>query len=215
MKYWKYEQDIALSVDGQIIETAVEFNFLGIWLDNSLSFMKHYNDLYCKLLKASFIVRNTGKVLPTSCLRTLYFAHYHSRIMYCLFVWWPLLSKKCQESLYILQKRVVRALCKAPTNEHCLPLFKREKILTIWDLATLEDYKLVYRVAKGISPLPIRRQYKIGCCVSSIKHSIALVNKSFLCKPVFKWQKLSQDLKQKSSLKAFSNAIKEQMCKHY
>ena len=99
--------NVALYIDGQVIENVANFNFLGINLDNKLAFDVHFSVLYKRLLQGHFLIKKLSTILPRSCLRTLYFAYFNSHITYCLPVWYPLLNKKSQNAIYVVQKRVV------------------------------------------------------------------------------------------------------------
>ena len=99
--------DVDLRLNNEKIECVTNFKFLGVYLDSSLCFENHYSVVMSKLLQSQFIIRKLSLVLPGSCLRTLYFAYFHSNLTYCINVWYPLLRKACRNSLYLLQKRTV------------------------------------------------------------------------------------------------------------
>ena len=63
--------DICLLADGEKIEQVSSLKFLGMVLDVQLNFEGHYNSLYDKLCKASFVIRKVSSFLPTSCTRNL------------------------------------------------------------------------------------------------------------------------------------------------
>ena len=135
--------NVELYVDGEHIENIIEFKFLGIKLDNQLNFEAHHKDLCGKLTSGSFIIKQLGKMLPSTCLRHLYFAYYHSHLANCLSTWWNLLKKSHQDTIVMMQKCIVRAVCKVNFRQHCMPLFRKEKILRVCDLYLLDNYKLI------------------------------------------------------------------------
>ena len=137
---------VDLQVDGQIIETVRKYKFLGVTLDQTLSFVDHFNELYDKLVKLSFIIRSFSRFLSEDTLRQLYFVYYHSHLTCSLNVWWPLLVQSAHDSLNVLQKRIVRNMCKAYPRQHCMPLMKTHKILTIADESYVMNCKLVHRI---------------------------------------------------------------------
>ena len=117
--------NIDLEIYGQKIQTVTDFKFLRMHLDASLSFVKQFTELHKCLSQAVFIIRKLLKILPSDCLRTLYYAYFHSNLTYRLAVWYPLLSKSTQNTLYIMQKRVVCSILGASFRQHCMLLFKR------------------------------------------------------------------------------------------
>ena len=96
--------NLVLTVEGMDIEMVSSFKFLGVILDVNLGFEQHYKILYKKLMQYAFINRNLAQFLPSSCLRHLYFAYFSSNVTYCMMIWYPLLKKSLQMSLFQLQK---------------------------------------------------------------------------------------------------------------
>ena len=213
--------EIALDLDGDLLENVSFYKFLGVTIDSALTFEEHFAQCHAKLLKSSVIIRLLSRYLPTECLRTLYFAYFHSHLTYCLLAWYPLLSKRNQNALFILQKRLVRAINNAPYTQHCMPLFKKCKIATIQDHLKIENVKLMYRIVNDLSPNPVIKLYRIinsqsrSSGVSSIPHSTALVNRSFMNKPVMDWQEVPFKCKQKSNIESFGKAMRDLYLEKY
>ena len=96
--------NIDLSVDEQTVEQVTSFKFLGINIDNTLSFNLHFTELHSKLLKATFIIRHLSKLLTLTGLNSLYYAYYHTHLTYGSVIWFLQLTKAAQKILYQLQK---------------------------------------------------------------------------------------------------------------
>ena len=182
--------DIDLRIDHQKVEVVQCFKFLGVHLDASLSFQHHFKLLHDKLCRSTYIIQSLSRFLPSICLHIMYFAYYHSHILYCLHIWYPLLSTSFQDCLYKVQKRVIRSLCNASFNQHCMPLFKSQRILTVKDLLFVENTKFIFRLQNNLCPNPISLLFDLGSSTVNtrgrklliLKHTTAKVNKSFLCK---------------------------------
>ena len=147
--------DPSLEVDGQPIEVVSEFKFLGIYIDTKLNFVPHFTHIHDKLIKSSYIVRQLGKLLPYDCMKTLYYAYFYSHLTYGLSIWWPLLKKSAQNSVFMLQKRIVRCVTKPRFLDHCMPLFKKLCTLTVNDQASLDSLNLMFRINQDTCPKPI------------------------------------------------------------
>ena len=185
---------IDITIDNEVIESVTSFKFLGVLLNSALSFNAHYAELYAKLQKGVYIVRSLSRVLPLSSLRPLYFAYFHSYLSYGLTAWYSNLSSSQQAGLFMLQKRVVRALGNATFRQHCMPIFRNLKILTLEDQYKLDNLKLMFRVSKNTAPLSIVKMFKQGVSqrLHVPKHRTTMLNRSFLCKPIMEWQKITK-----------------------
>ena len=139
--------------------------------------------------------------------------------MYGIIVWYPMLSESDKRSLAVLQKRLLRAINNAPFRAHTGPLFKKCQILTISDQMKLENSKLIYRVLNNLIATPIKRFF-IKCNsepnyntrnanVVVPKHSLSVVNRSFLCRPVVDWRSIKTDIKNSTSIGMFKNKMKK------
>ena len=73
--------------------------------------------------------------------------------------WFPFLDKKSQNSLYVLQKRLIHSLSNAGFRDHCMPLFKKLGVLTVHDLLYKSNVLLIFRVVNQIAPSPIANMF--------------------------------------------------------
>ena len=60
------------------------YKFLGVHLDEFLSFDTHCEIISNKLARSNFILSRVKNILPTKSLKTLYFALVHPHLLYCL-----------------------------------------------------------------------------------------------------------------------------------
>ena len=212
--------EVTLHVDGSTVGMVRDFRFLGVLIDGALSFTAHFTQLYEKLLKSCFILRHLGNVLPSSCLRTLYFAFFHSHLTYGSMIWYPLLKRNEQLTLFHLQKRIVRILCKVNSRTHCMPLFKSKGIITLVDQAKWENCKFIYRVQNNMCAKPLVNFFHNNLSakmygrtrnsnLSITRHNLAIVNRSFLCKSVMDWSALNTNQKKYTNVKSFGKNLKK------
>ena len=212
--------DVELEVDGETVQMVKKFMFLGVVLDGSLSFESHFEMLHNKLQRSAFVIRKLSHIFPKSCMPTLYFASYHSHLSYCLLVWFPLLSKKLQNLLSTVQKRIVRNVCNIKPISHCMKLFKEKRILTVVDLVKVSNCKLIHRILNGTCPKPISHFFRMNYGTRSMnvvvpKHSLTKLNKSFLCKSVIDWCSVRTDIKKTTNTKQFSIKLKKDLLTNY
>ena len=81
------------------------YKFLGILLDEYLSFDAHCNFLCSKLSRSNYIINRVKNILPTKILKTLYYSLIHPHILYGL----PIYSCTTQKNLnkiFKMQKKL-------------------------------------------------------------------------------------------------------------
>jgi len=120
-------------IDGKIIEQVKSTKFLGIIIDEDLSWKQHTSHISLKISKSVGIVNRVKSILCLDLLKTLYYSLIHPYLQYCNIVWCTA-SKRALSRLTCLQKRAVRLLTssyfRAPSN----PLFHRLSILKIGNI---------------------------------------------------------------------------------
>lgn len=105
--------------------------FLGIYIDNKLSWEPHIMYISAKLSRVIFLLRSLKNQVPSNYLRTAYFAFFQSIIAYGLLLWG---SSSHIHSILLLQKKAVRIITNSDKLEHCRPLFVRLECLTVVNL---------------------------------------------------------------------------------
>lgn len=110
------------------IEQENNVKFLGIIIDNKMSWKQHINELSGRLSKSIFMLRKIVNIVDVNVARIAYFAIFHSYINYGIVLWG--LSTDTNR-IFILQKRAIRLLAKVKMGTHCRPLFQKLKILTL------------------------------------------------------------------------------------
>ena len=80
------------------------YKFLGVYLDEYLSFDTHCSLICNKLAKSNFIISRVKNILPAHSLKNLCFALVHPHLLYCL----PIFScttKKNLTKIFKMQKK--------------------------------------------------------------------------------------------------------------
>ena len=129
------------------LERVKNFNFLGLQLNENMSWKPHIDLLSNKLAKCAGVLNKLKRVLPVYILRTLYFSMVQSRMIYCILTWgfdYYRIEK--------LQKRFVRINSSSKYNALSEPLFKVLDILKIEHLFSQSCLKFVYKFKKSQLP---------------------------------------------------------------
>lgn len=123
--------------DIRIDATSVQFvnktKFLGVILDNKLSWSNHISYIHSKISKGLGIIKKVRNILNKSTLTQLYYTFLYPYLSYCNIIWGRA-AKIYINQLLLLQKRAVRIICNAAYLAHTDQLFAECKILTIVDI---------------------------------------------------------------------------------
>ena len=81
--------------------------FLGVYIDNHLTFSQHIDHLCTSLSKSIFAINRVKYLLPYAALRSLYFCLIHSRLQYAIEAWG---NSNSLHKLQRVQKRAIRVI---------------------------------------------------------------------------------------------------------
>ena len=109
-------------------ESQQAYKLLGIWLDENLSLEQHVKKLCSKLTRALFFLRRAQNFLTDKALRSLYYAIFHSHLLYCPIILSSTAAKNIKR-IQILQKKAIRVISREKNLTHTRPLFAKLKIL--------------------------------------------------------------------------------------
>lgn len=134
-----------ISLDDNLIELVDSTKFLGLFIDNKLSWKKHIIYL-CKLLARNVGVINKLKTcFPTDILLSLYSTLILPYLNYGILAWGN--SSRLQlDKLLLLQKRAMRTICHKHRLAHSNLLFHSNKVLKIYDLYSLRLGCMMYQL---------------------------------------------------------------------
>jgi exonuclease III len=102
--------------------------FLGIQLDNHLTYKEHLDYLCHKLSSLCFQMRKLANLLNINGLKTIYYAYYHSTIKYGIIHWG---NSTDINKVFLIQKKLIRIMMKVNATHSCRDLFKKLDILPV------------------------------------------------------------------------------------
>ena len=131
----------------QLIVKSLRFNFLGITVDQNVTWDVHITKILIKLARVIDILHKLKRTFPqhTCILRTIDNSLIHPHFIYGLYLW----RLKCR-LIKVLQKKAVRILAFKPYISHSTPIFKTLQILKIEDLYIVQLYKLYYKLRNNL-----------------------------------------------------------------
>ena len=140
----KRPQTVSLNVKGTLISETNETKFLGIILDNNLSWHAHIKHISSKISKSASILKYLKYIFPSVILKTLYQTLVFPYINYCNIIW----GSACKTTLRpitLLQKKCIRIINKTSYLEHTEPLFKKTGLLKINQVYLLNCAKFMHK----------------------------------------------------------------------
>ena len=126
-------------INGSEISEVQTTKFLGVIIDNKLSWKPHIDYISTKISKSIGVILRARKVFNKSTLLMLYYSLIYPYLTYCVQVWGSTYDSH-KKRLIILQKKIVRIICGVPPRTHTGPLFEQLNILRI-------NYVYFYNVA--------------------------------------------------------------------
>ena len=146
--------DLKIKLDGKRLFPVKYVKYLGVFLDDNLSWGTHIDFVANKLRRANGILSTIRHFLPISMMRTVYFALFHSQLSYALQVWGQNISTNSR--IQRLQKSAARIITFSSHNTHSDPLFKQLNILSISRLIFLSNIKLAHETLNNIAPAAVK-----------------------------------------------------------
>ena len=80
-------ETISLNVNGSLIQERTDAKFLGVILDNKLTWHAHIKHISSKISKSVAILSMLKDTFPKHILKMLYFTLVHSYFNYCNLIW--------------------------------------------------------------------------------------------------------------------------------
>ena len=130
-------------IDNVPIERVSDLNFLGLNLNDHMSWKPHIDTIANKVTKFSGVLNRLKRYLPGYILRTLYCSMVQSRLTYCILAW-----GFNYQRLIKIQKRFMRIITLSKYNAHTGPIFKSLDLLNMKGLFDLSCLKYVYKFKK-------------------------------------------------------------------
>ena len=117
--------------------------FLGVYIDENLSWTEHIAHICIKISKAVGIIRRSRFCLSTNTKLMLYYALIYPYLTYCNILWASTYPSNLNR-LLLMQKRAVRASTNACYRAHTKPLFLQLNVLDVYQINTFYAAKFMF-----------------------------------------------------------------------
>jgi hypothetical protein len=119
---------IQTDYDQKPMTNTTEVRFLGLILDDTLSWKKHIEQLMGKLCSAFSALWNIRSVVSQDTLKIVYFAHIHSLLSYGVIFGG---NSSYAKKVFTIQKKSIRIMTDYKPTDSCRQHFKKLKIMTM------------------------------------------------------------------------------------
>lgn len=153
-----------LTIRGLEIEQVHSTKFLGVIIDDKLSWKPHISKVRGKLARCISVMYKAKDLINKSALMLLYNSLFLPHLTYCMEVWANTYKTKLN-ALAVLQKRALRLIANVPRLFHTNSLFKKHNLLKLKELIQYKTGILMYHAYHGNIPPNLRHIFTIGTTV--------------------------------------------------
>ena len=129
------------------IERVSKFNFLGLMLDENMTWKEHTHKIANKISRSLGIMNKLKRVLPQSILKLLYNSLILPHLQYSILCWGANPGKTVK-----LQKRAIRILAGIKYNAHTELWFRKFELLKVTDIFKVSMLRFNYKLQNETSP---------------------------------------------------------------
>ena len=221
----KVQNDLHIKLDGTLLERVKHTKFLGILIDECLTWKVHI-DCISKTLSRNIGVMNKLKhFVPDRILHTLYCTLILPYLNYGILIWGNT-CKTYLDKLIKLQKWAIRTVSNSHYRSHSGPLFAKYNVLTVDDMYLLELGVFMFKYS--INDLPTafnnyftkrsdihRYQTRHINDLNLTSNKKAFSDHSIRTSGPIVWNSLEVTLKTSKSIKIFRNQMKQKLISNY
>ena len=143
--------DLDIYIDNNRISRVSSTKFLGLSMDECLSWNQHNMYIASLVSKYSGILFRLKHVLDLNVLFSLYKTLVVPHIQYCILIWGD--HNNCNlDIIHRKQKRIMRLCTNSNFLEHSSPLFATLNALTVYDIHKLSKAVFMYKFKNNILP---------------------------------------------------------------
>ena len=148
-----------LKIGNNIIEKATSIKFLGVMIDENISWRDHIKTVENKLSKNIGLLYQAKQFLDENSLKTLYFSYIHSYLDYANIAWASTHFTKLKTISY-KQKQATRIVFNEDRLCHSRPLLRELNALNIYQINLFQVLKFMHRFTIDDLPKVFKNVFK-------------------------------------------------------
>lgn len=133
------------------------FKYLGLWLDEHLSWTEHIKKVTAKIAPFVGILARIKHIAHQKSLLQIYYAHIHSHLIYMCHIW-SMAAAIHLRTLEVLQNKAMRRVFSRDYQDlevHTTDLYKKHSILPIKQLGTFNLLLTTHKMVNGLQKTDI------------------------------------------------------------
>ena len=154
----KHKPTINLKINGIDVEEKEVTKYLGVLIDNKLSWKPHIECVKTKLSRGNGMISKIRYYVNDLCLLNLFYSFIQSHVNYNLINWsstFPTYLKPIELKI----KSAVRLISFKNKYEHCKPLFLKHNILPLDELIKHKKANFLWKISHGYIRKPLSQYF--------------------------------------------------------
>ena len=189
--------------------------YLGVYLDNKLSFKDHIKHINGKISRHTGILYKIRDNLPLKTRLDYYYAFIYPYLSYNIIIWGSTFETHLLP-LITQQKRIIRTITNAGYRDHTGPLFKRLKLLKLQDIYYFYLGIYMFRArSRGEYPTQTNIQTRGSNDARSARHRLTTTQHAVSYAGPKYWNSLPQNLRSINRYMIFRKSLKEHLLSQY
>lgn len=137
-----------LEIGQSVINRVDKFKYLGLQIDSDISWKSHVDMIAANIAPYVGLLKQIRPFVKQNIALQIYFAHIHSRLIYCLPVWSSCTLEQ-KNRLQRLQNKAIKVITKKPRLTPSSELYD-EKFLSFLQLCDYESIFFIHKVKSGL-----------------------------------------------------------------
>ena len=198
------ERILRIEAHDTVLEQKSECKFLGIIIDDDISWKAHINHISNKISKTIALLRYLRYTFPKHILKTLYMTLIYPYFNYCNIIWGAA-DLTVIEPLNLLHKKVIRIINRAKYLDNTEPLFISMNLLRLTELYKLNCILFIYKCQYSNLFIHFKNRMIRGADIHDYNTRLKLdfrlpentlkrTRQSFFYKGIDLWNKLSTEM---------------------
>jgi len=146
-----------VKMKGDVVTPVEKAKYLGVILDNKLSFKDHMLKVIGKVKAGTYMLQSCKQFLPRKVRLDVFNALIKSHAEYCLPVWGNLCRKDHIKQLDLVLKKGIRMVGNLGRFAHTGDFSREMKILNLGDLIEVSSLKVCKQIIDGTGPPALNR----------------------------------------------------------